>query len=368
MADMSWRHGGSARAILRAIVSDPDYGPGTLSSPRVMSHLLNDYLPDAPREKLLLLAAVDAGLAESLGEHISAGMDPATAIRLTASSLAAGTAIEPDACQWAAIEFAVALGLISDTAAAEIAAWPEQDAVSPVAKTPATRTPAPVTVAEASDENTLLPDQAPAPTSSTAVHSAPSSQSAGADQGPRRIRIGLVSGAAAAVIAVAVIVIWVSGVFNSAPRVQPLSTIIAPFTASCGPASQSFTLSGVTSSYLCKRTTSSTVDVLAYQFDNSADYQAGLASLNSHSGFLAVGASRSCPPPSGTAIGSASWHSAKYPARPGQVLECYTDQHNHLPLIVWTLPGQRAILLADDGAFGATLATLHDWWTAIGFG
>ena len=38
-----------------------------------MANLLDDYLPDAPREKLVLLAAVAAGMAESLDEHITDG-------------------------------------------------------------------------------------------------------------------------------------------------------------------------------------------------------------------------------------------------------------------------------------------------------
>jgi len=361
MADMSWSHAGSARATLRAIVSDPDHGPGALSSPRVMANLLNDYLPDAPREKLLLLAAVDAGIAEALREHVSAGLDPVTAIRLTASSLAASTAIDPEACEWAAIEFAVALGLLDESAAAELAGQRAKEAVRPAVE-PTTQRPAPVAAAE----RTVLPNRAPAPARPTAPLPYRSNLPVDAGRGSRRKRIMLVSGVAAIVAVIAVI--WISGALNSAPPVQPLNSIIAPFTANCGPAHQQFTLSGVTSSYLCTQTTSSHVDVLAYQFDNSADYQAGLASLNSHTGFLAVGASPSCPPRSGAAVGSVPWHSTKYPARAGQVLECYTDSHNHLPLIVWTLPRQRTILLADDGASGGTLATLFGWWTAIGFG
>ncbi len=374
MAEMSWSHAGAARATLRSIVSDPDYGPGALSSPRIMANLLNDYLPDAPRERVLLLAAVEAGLAESLSEHASAGLDPATAIGLTASSLAAGTAIEPDACAWAATEFAVALGLISEAAAAELGARSGPLDPGPAASAPVTRVPEPAGQAVGQDSSagpTLAAGPVPAPIGPTAVLSASPGLPAGpvAGTGPRRRRTRIALVSAVAGLAVVAIVIWASGVLGS--PVQPLSAIIAPFATSCGPAHQSFTLGGVTSSYLCVRTTATGVDVLAYQFDNSADYQAGLTSLNIRTGFLAAGASRSCPPASGTAFGSVSWQStrsAKYPRLAGQILECYTDSHNHLPLIVWTLPKQRAILLADDGASGATLADLNTWWTAIGFG
>ena len=363
MAGMSWSHAGPARATLRAIVSDPDHGPRALSNPRVMANLLNDYLPDAPREKLLLLAAVDAGIAESLAEHISAGLDPVTAIRLSASSLAASTAIEPDACEWAATEMAVALGLLSEAAAAELAGQVAKGAARPAGEAPATQVPAPAAAAE----RTVLPNRPPAPVRPTVILPYRSNLPIDAGKGSRGKRITVISGAAAVIVA-AIVVIWISGALNSAPTVQPLSSIIAPFTANCGSAHQEFTLGGVTSSYLCTQTTASHVDVLAYQFDNSADYAAGLASLNSHTGFLAVGASPSCPPQGGAAVGSVTWHSTKYPAHSGQVIECYTDSHNHLPLIVWTLPKQRAILLADDGASGGSLATLYGWWTAIGFG
>src|SRR5215469_3831624 len=200
MAEMSWSHAGTARSALRAIVSDPNFGPGALTSPRVMANLLDDFLPDAPREKLVLLAAVDARIAESLGEHISAGMDSVTAIRLSASSLAAGTAIEPDACTWAAVEFAVALGLISESAAAELGVQPAQEMASPLGTASATRPPDALAGAKA-DQSTVLPDQPPAPASRTAVLPFPSGEEAGAAQAGHRVRITLISGAAAAVIA-----------------------------------------------------------------------------------------------------------------------------------------------------------------------
>jgi hypothetical protein len=109
---------------------------------------------------------------------------------------------------------------------------------------------------------------------------------------------------------------------------------------------------------------------LAYQFDSTADYQAGFGSLNSRTGFVAVGASGSCPPSTGSTVGSTGWHStstATYPARSGQILECYTDRHNHLPLLIWTLPTQRVVLLADDGSTGASLSLLYNWWTTLSF-
>ena len=114
MADMPWEHADEARAALSAIVTDPEHGVTALSSPRTMSNLLKDLLPDAPREKNLLVAAAEAGLADTLREHVAQGMDSTTAIRLTASSFSQRTPLSPDACSWVTSEIAVALG-ISDS-------------------------------------------------------------------------------------------------------------------------------------------------------------------------------------------------------------------------------------------------------------
>jgi len=111
MAEMAWEHAAEARAALNAIVTDPEHGVDALSNPRTMSNLLKDLLPDAPREKNLLLAAADAGLADSLREHVAQGMDSTTAIRLTASSFAARSPLTPAACSWVTGEIAAALGI-----------------------------------------------------------------------------------------------------------------------------------------------------------------------------------------------------------------------------------------------------------------
>lgn len=123
MADLAWEHAAEARAALNAIVSDPEHGSAALSSPRTMSNLLKDLLPDAPREKNLLVAAAEAGLADTLKDHVSQGMDSGTAISLTASSFSARSPLTPDACRWVTGEIAVALG-ISETNEAALGSGP----------------------------------------------------------------------------------------------------------------------------------------------------------------------------------------------------------------------------------------------------
>src|SRR5260370_31534931 len=111
MAEMPWEHAAEARAALNAIVTDPEHGVQVLSSPKTMSNLLKDLLPDAPREKSILVAAAEAGLADTLREHVSLGMDPNTAVRLTASSFSSSTPFTPEACTWVTDELALALGI-----------------------------------------------------------------------------------------------------------------------------------------------------------------------------------------------------------------------------------------------------------------
>jgi hypothetical protein len=111
MDSTPWDPQGEAQAALRAIVSNPRYGIPALSNTQIVSNTLKDYLPDSPREAGVLAAASEAGLARMLQEHVARGLDAGTATRLVAASFASQTAFTPDACDWAARQFAAALGL-----------------------------------------------------------------------------------------------------------------------------------------------------------------------------------------------------------------------------------------------------------------
>src|SRR5262245_12939909 len=111
LTDMGWEHAAEARAALNAIVTDPEHGVAALSSAQTMSNLLTDLLPDAPREKSVLVAAAEAGLANELRQYVDQGMDPNTAIRLAAASFSSITPFTPEACTWVANEIANALGV-----------------------------------------------------------------------------------------------------------------------------------------------------------------------------------------------------------------------------------------------------------------
>jgi hypothetical protein len=102
---------GEVRAALRAIVSDASLGPTVLSDRNLMAGVIKDYLPDAPRETGILLAAVEHGVPAALRERVKQGMDAQTAINVTASWFTDLTMYAPEASRWAVSEFALALGL-----------------------------------------------------------------------------------------------------------------------------------------------------------------------------------------------------------------------------------------------------------------
>lgn len=130
--------------MLRAVVSDPDYGVAALSSPQMMSGLLKDLLPDAPREAGVLVAAAEARLADVLRDHRVQGMDAGTACALAERTFAARTAFTPEACRWVVGELAAAVGFeeSGEVAAAAPADWPPPRAVPPSPAGPRRTAPA----------------------------------------------------------------------------------------------------------------------------------------------------------------------------------------------------------------------------------
>ena len=109
MSSESWDPHGEAQNALRTIAADPRYGPEALSSPQMMTNLLKDMLPDAPREASVLIAAAEAGVPTALQRHVAQGMDVETASRLAAGALADRTALTQEACAWATGSLAAVL-------------------------------------------------------------------------------------------------------------------------------------------------------------------------------------------------------------------------------------------------------------------
>jgi hypothetical protein len=103
--------GGRALAALRAIVSDPSHGIAALSSAQSMSMLLKDLLPNRPREAQVLVAAAEAGLADTLRDQAAGGADLDEMRAAAAKAFARRTGFRPVACAWAVDVLAAALGL-----------------------------------------------------------------------------------------------------------------------------------------------------------------------------------------------------------------------------------------------------------------
>jgi hypothetical protein len=111
MSASSFEHSAAAQDALRVIVADPEHGLAALDSTVVVANLLQDLLPDAPRESSVLVAAASAGVPAALRSHVAQGLHPATAIRLAAAVLESRTAYPAETCEWAAREYAMAIGI-----------------------------------------------------------------------------------------------------------------------------------------------------------------------------------------------------------------------------------------------------------------
>ena len=109
MASAPWDPRGEALNALRTIAADPRYGAEALASAQMMTNLLKDMLPDAPREANVLITAAGAGVPTALQGYLGQGMDVGTATQLAAGTLAERTALTADACSWATSSLATAL-------------------------------------------------------------------------------------------------------------------------------------------------------------------------------------------------------------------------------------------------------------------
>ncbi|HME64816.1 MAG TPA: hypothetical protein VKG61_07995, partial [Streptosporangiaceae bacterium] len=109
MSSAPWDPRSEALNALRTIAADPQYGAEALSSAPMMTNLLKDMLPDAPREANVLITAAGAGVPTALQGYLAQGMDVGTATQLAAGTLAERTALTADACAWATSSLATAL-------------------------------------------------------------------------------------------------------------------------------------------------------------------------------------------------------------------------------------------------------------------
>ena len=425
LTDMSWEHAAETRAALNAIVTDPDHGVAALSSPRTMSNLLKDLLPDAPREKSLLVAAAEAGLADTLRRYVYQGMDTNTAIRLSASSFSSTTPFTPEACIWVTNEIATALGIRRGSDGA-LGFMPTQVAPG-YGYGPAEGYgygPAdgygygygPADSYGYGQQGGYSIQQpagyGPGPAVPTAAMGpmAPYGPIPGGPGGPlkpRGSRHGwLIGGSIVALISVAVVV--AAGLSRGSaaktrtqtptaatprstqpnptpslslthpPGTDALATIMNLTGAGARPlgtdciTAKLFGLNRETldARIFCHHTTAANMVVWGYQFDNSADYRAGLAHMNHYVGFDQAKPGIKCPPPSGSMAGKDGWHTIHNPAyhafRRGQDIECLIDAHK--PVIIWTMPTQDVFFIGQDNVEGTAIKAVMNWWRTLTYG
>jgi hypothetical protein len=149
MASAPWDPRSEALNALRTIAADPQYGAEALSNAQMLTNLLKDMLPDAPREANVLITAAGAGVPAALQGYLAQGMDVGTATQLAAGTLAERTALTSDACAWATSSLATAL--------LPLAAPPQASVPAGTAPLPAGTAPLP-----GSDHPTMAP-QGPGP-------------------------------------------------------------------------------------------------------------------------------------------------------------------------------------------------------------
>jgi hypothetical protein len=106
--DQSWDPRGEADAALARIVAG--FGPQVLGRADMLEGLLNDDIPQLPREAAMLTAAAQSKVGDLLAERVRHGISPEAAVALVASDMTARTAVDASGAPWAAGVFARALG------------------------------------------------------------------------------------------------------------------------------------------------------------------------------------------------------------------------------------------------------------------
>lgn len=402
MTATTWERQRGVSEALHTIVSDPNLGVEALSSAHLLSNLLKDLLPDAPRETSVLVAAAEAGLAQMLLERVRQGMHIDTAAALTASAFAARTPFTADACHWVVGELSVALGLMPGETAQAITD-PVGGAQPQGAGGAARPGLPPVMQPRVSDAaETVLPQAANVsagtawrpPGEGVTATGAGVPAGPGQGQAPKRSRTRRTWMILTSAIATAAVI---GAAMAAAPRLtgttatppptqpapaqpaptqpaptptptpsragfEPLSQIIAPFTTSCKPGDRRL-FPGIVHIEYCAAN-SGGITVVALQFDNSADYSTAISRNNTAFSFNPSTAANTCPPPAGSTEGLTSWYSSNYPKRRGQFLECYTTKPPAPATYLWTVPTSNVMLLA----FAGTYAHLDRWWTHTSIG
>jgi hypothetical protein len=136
---------GQARAALARVVQG--FGAPVLGQADLLEGLLNDDVPQLPRQIALLTEAARCGMAGSLMERIRQGVSTQAAISMVASEVTSRSAMDTAGALWAAEVFADALGyqVPGPAQAVPAQAVPAQPVPAPAGPAQAVPEPAPPT-------------------------------------------------------------------------------------------------------------------------------------------------------------------------------------------------------------------------------
>ena len=364
-----------------------NYGPRVLQNPQMLGNVVTDLLPDSPRERNLLIAAAEAGVAAELNQHVQEQrIDAGTAVQLVAHGLAERKSIDAAASMWVTTEYARALG------------YPVHPSIPPsTPQTPGYSVP--------SQPSAAGPGGTPAgswPGPAAPGSPPPGGLPAGPPPGGGRKKVsgGIIAVGTAALLLIAYLGIAATAkvfpfgtssagkhsaqpstpVADAHPRPNPpASPHLAPGVANLaqllpGDLDQPsvecpalappypWKMPGLVQAVKCTDPGLPGGRVWAFQMDNSADYHAAWQNFLNWWGLDLGTAEPTCPPSGSDGQGTVGWHNVDFPPAPDQSLVCsWVGSNNDTPAYAWAFPKQNAFLYAQ-GPPGTGFDVLDYWW------
>jgi hypothetical protein len=121
--DQGWDVRGEAAAALAHVVQG--FGVPVLGQADLLEGLLNDDVPQLPREVAMLTEAARQGIAAALAERVRQGVSAQAAVSMVVTDLTSRTAVDAVGARWAATLFARAAGYdIASVGATKVASDP----------------------------------------------------------------------------------------------------------------------------------------------------------------------------------------------------------------------------------------------------
>jgi hypothetical protein len=372
-----------------------NYGTRVLDNSQMLGNVVTDLLPDSPRERNLLIAAAEAGVAAELNQHVQEQhVDAGTAVQLVAHGLAERKSIDAAASMWVTTEYARALGYPVHPSV------PPSTPEAPGYSIPPPRSAGGLEGTPASSWPGLAAPGSPAPGGPPGPGGLPAGPPPGG--GRRKLSGGIIAIGAAALVLVAYLGIAAGAkVFpfaashpvatpSSSPAkpIQPTSTPTptAQPTPSLAPGVANLTqllpgdldqpaiecpaltppypwkMPGLVEAVQCTDPNLPGGTILAFQTDNSADYQASWQNFLNWWGFDLGSAQPGCPPATLNGEGTIGWHDQYFPDTPNQSLICgWVGSNLDKPAYAWAYPTEDAFIYAV-GAKGSTFSDLNYWW------